>query len=138
MPCRRLPPSLPPPPPTKPDNTSSNLQEILWILKNAGLFGTEAGEVSQVIDSAAGKLLNVIDFPPDGAFVVDSDLSWVGDGRTDFKFNGASLKLPNRVIKLPPVGKGSFKSLFVGGTAGAGTLRLTKDSRGDLSIFKKK
>jgi hypothetical protein len=47
-------------------------KETLWILKNAGLFGTAAGDVFQVIDVDNGRLQNVIEFPPEGAFIVDS------------------------------------------------------------------
>ena len=60
----------------------------------------------QVIDTDAQTLQNVITFPPDGAFVVQSKIETPGDQRVQFEFVGASLKLPNRDIKLPPYGKG--------------------------------
>ncbi|CAN7089117.1 unnamed protein product [Brassica rapa subsp. narinosa] len=43
-------------------------KEQLFIIEKAGLFGTRAGEVLQVIDVRKGTLNNVITFPPDGVF----------------------------------------------------------------------
>lgn len=60
----------------------------------------------QVIDVENGLLNNVITFPPDGAFIVDSSLDVAGDQRTTFKFRGAQLKLSKRSISLPPFGQG--------------------------------
>ena len=37
---------------------------------------------------------------------VSSTLSRASDQRLDFQFTGAALKMPKRVIKLPPFGKG--------------------------------
>jgi hypothetical protein len=54
----------------------------------------------------SGSLNNVITFPPDGAFIVDSSLEVGGDQRLYFKFTAAQLKLPNRTILLPPFGQG--------------------------------
>ncbi|KAF3552508.1 hypothetical protein DY000_02004794 [Brassica cretica] len=39
-------------------------KEQLFIIEKAGLFGTRAGEVLQVIDVRKGTLNNVITFPP--------------------------------------------------------------------------
>jgi PAP_fibrillin len=39
-------------------------KETLFIIQNAGLFGTQAGEVYQVIDVDGGRLQNVVTFPP--------------------------------------------------------------------------
>jgi hypothetical protein len=108
-------------------------KETLFILKNAGLFGTSAGEVFQVIDTAAGTLQNVIEFPPEGAFIVNSSLDWEGNGRSNFKFNGATIKLPNdRQLNLPPVGKGWFESVYCDGK-----YRLARDVRGDYLVVVK-
>lgn len=60
----------------------------------------------QVIDVENGSLNNVITFPPDGAFIVDSSLDVADDQRTTFKFRGAQLKLSKRSISLPPFGQG--------------------------------
>lgn len=81
-------------------------KETLFILQWAGLFGTTAGEVWQVIDTKQGSLTNVIEFPPDGAFIVDSGISIAGADRCEFSFTGAKLKLPSREFTVPPVGKG--------------------------------
>jgi hypothetical protein len=108
-------------------------KETLFILKNAGLFGTTAGEVFQVIDTAAGTLQNVIEFPPEGAFIVNSSLEWEGNGRTNFKFNGATINLPkDRQVNLPPVGKGWFESVYCDGK-----YRLARDIRGDYLVVVK-
>ena len=64
------------------------------------------GNILQVIDVAAGRLNNVITFPPDGAFIVDSSLDVGSDQRLNFRFTGARLKLPNRTVSLPPFGQG--------------------------------
>lgn len=114
------------------------MQETLFILKNAALFRTAAGEsyqvcivvsdclssitcqgapwcstspqactlLLQVIDLPNQRLNNVIEFPPAGAFVVDSTLSVAGPQRLQFQFNGASLRTDKRTISLPPFGKG--------------------------------
>ncbi len=75
----------------------------------------------------------MIEFPPEGAFLVNSSLDWVGDGRTDFKFSGASIKLPKgRSLDLPPVGKGWFKSVYCDGK-----YRLSRDVRGDYLVVVK-
>lgn len=60
----------------------------------------------QVIDLPQGKLNNVIEFPPAGAFVVDSSLSVAGPQRLEFAFNGATLRTDRRTFTLPPFGKG--------------------------------
>ena len=72
------------------------------------VHGAEAGRLRvQVIDVDAGRLNNVITFPPDGgAFIVDSALAVEGDQRLAFKFSGAQLKLPRRTVSLPPFGQG--------------------------------
>jgi len=87
--------------------------------------------VYQTIDTGKGSLENIIQFPPEGAFAVDSSLRWDGAGRTSFEFLSAKITLPqDKVIKLPPFGKGWFVSLFCDNE-----LRLTRDIRGDLSVF---
>ncbi|KAK9836422.1 hypothetical protein WJX74_000143 [Apatococcus lobatus] len=104
-------------------------KETLFILKNASWFGTEAGDVFQVIDVDKGSLQNVITFPPDGAFLVESSLGVVGDQRTDFKFSGAKLKLPRRTLNIPPFGKGWFDTVYLDQN-----IRVAKDIRGDTLI----
>jgi hypothetical protein len=78
------------------------------------LSGFEGQVDLQVIDLENSKLGNVITFPPDGAFIVDSSLSREGNQRLNFKFTAAKLKLPARTISLPPYGQGwwEFPSLI--------------------------
>ncbi|KAK9867961.1 hypothetical protein WJX84_006014 [Apatococcus fuscideae] len=104
-------------------------KETLFILKNAKWFGTKAEDVFQVIDVENNSLQNVITFPPDGAFVVESSLEVIGDQRTNFKFSGAKLKLPKRTLNIPPFGKGWFDTVYLDET-----VRVAKDIRGDTLI----
>lgn len=108
-------------------------KETLFILKNAGLFGTSAGPVYQVVDMQAGYLQNVITFPPEGAFVVNSSVAPVGQQRVDFQFNAAGLHLPEgRRLGLPPFGKGWFDNLYLDQD-----LRISVDSRGDTLVTRR-
>ncbi|MEW5311777.1 MAG: hypothetical protein WDW38_003463 [Sanguina aurantia] len=104
-------------------------KETLFILSNAGVFGTEAGEVYQVIDVDAQRLQNAITFPPEGAFLVNSAIEVSSPQRMDFQFKSATLQLPSRDITLPPFGKGWFDTVYL-----SSTLRVSKDSRGDTLI----
>lgn len=61
-------------------------KEQLFIIKNAGLFGTAAGDVLQVIDVGNGVLNNVITFPPDGVFFVRSSIDPAPPQRVNFKW----------------------------------------------------
>lgn len=61
----------------------------------------------QVIDLKSNMLQNVITFPPEGAFIVDSSINVAGLQRVDFQFNAAGLKLPEgRRLPFPPFGQG--------------------------------
>ncbi|KAL4429336.1 hypothetical protein ABPG77_005110 [Micractinium sp. CCAP 211/92] len=105
-------------------------KETLFILQRAGLFGTQAGDVYQVIDVDGGTLQNVITFPPEGAFIVDSGISISGEQRTDFKFRSATLKLPKgRRLRLPPFGQGWFDTVYVDDS-----IRVAQDVRGDTLV----
>lgn len=104
-------------------------KETLFILKNAGLFRTTAGDVFQVIDTDNSTLQNVITFPPDGAFKVESKIELSAEQRITFEFVGASLKLPRRELKLPPYGKGWFDTVYLDSR-----IRVSTDSRGDTLI----
>ena len=94
--------------------TFTSEQETLFILKNAALFGTEAGDVWQVIDDDANLLQNVITFPPAGRFQVNSSLQTDESKsiRRNFKFNQAKLVVGDadwnhvRTIPFPPYGQG--------------------------------
>lgn len=108
-------------------------QETLFIVKIARFFGTAAGEIFQNIDIDAGSLQNIITFPPTGAFLVESSAEAVGPQRTAFAFTGAVLILPGgRELRLPPVGKGHFDTLYADGE-----LRVARDSRGDTLIVER-
>jgi hypothetical protein len=63
-------------------------------------------EGAQVIDVDALTLQNVITFPPDGAFLVNSGISIASDQRVDFKFDAAALKVNGNKIPFPPFGQG--------------------------------
>ena len=68
-----------------------------------------------------GYLQNVITFPPDGSFVVNSSVSPVGQQRVDFQFNAAALNLPEgRRLGLPPFGKGWCVRACVGARGASG------------------
>lgn len=61
-------------------------KEQLFIIKNAGFFGTETGDVLHVIDVQNKVLNNVITFPPNGVFFVRSSLEVASDQRINFRY----------------------------------------------------
>lgn len=61
-------------------------KEQLFIIQNASLFGTQTGDVLQVIDVGQRVLNNVITFPPDGVFFVRSDIAVASNQRVNFKY----------------------------------------------------
>jgi hypothetical protein len=64
-------------------------------------------DVTQVIDVDGKRLQNVITFPPEVAFVVDSGIQVAGPQRVLFKFKSAQLQLPGgKTWNLPPFGQG--------------------------------
>ncbi|KAL3649431.1 putative plastid-lipid-associated protein 11, chloroplastic [Castilleja foliolosa] len=60
-------------------------KEQLFIIKNAPILGTSAGDVLQVIDVDQRTLNNVITFPPDGVFFVRSEIQVASTQRVDFR-----------------------------------------------------
>lgn len=60
-------------------------KEQLFIIEKAYLFGTQAGDVLQVIDVQNRTLNNVITFPPDGVFFVRSTIEIASPQRVNFK-----------------------------------------------------
>jgi hypothetical protein len=61
----------------------------------------------QVIDTEGNTLQNVITFPPEGAFIVNSSIDVEGPQRVNFKFNGALVKFNQKSsLPLPPFGQG--------------------------------
>ncbi|KAL4859226.1 Acyl-coenzyme A oxidase [Chlorella vulgaris] len=105
-------------------------KETLFILKRAPWLRTAAGDVFQVIDVESASLQNVITFPPEGAFVVNSSIEVVGPQRTSFQFTSATLQLPkDRKLQLPPFGAGWFDTVYMDDE-----IRVAQDSRGDILI----
>ena len=87
----------------------------------------------QVIDVDRGSLQNVITFPPEGCFVVDSELSVQGPQRCTFKFRAADLKLPGgKKLSLPPFGQGWFDTVYLDES-----IRVARDSRGDTLVVER-
>lgn len=112
-------------------------KEILGIIKEGGIaswFGTTAGDVLQVIDLPNNRLQNCIEFPPEGAFLVDSFIQFDDDEeqKCSFKFSGAALKTNTRTIKLPPMGKSRFRTLYV-----SAKHRVAFDDRGDYLVVER-
>lgn len=60
-------------------------KEQLFIIEKAYLFGTQTGDVLQVIDVEKKSLNNVITFPPDGVFFVRSDIEIASAQRVNFR-----------------------------------------------------
>ncbi|KAL2892487.1 putative plastid-lipid-associated protein 11 chloroplastic [Bienertia sinuspersici] len=60
-------------------------KEQLFIIKNANFFGTQVGDVLQVIDVDNLKLNNVITFPPSGVFFVRSSIEVASSQRVNFR-----------------------------------------------------
>ncbi|KAH7405295.1 hypothetical protein KP509_15G064500 [Ceratopteris richardii] len=104
-------------------------KEQLFIIEKAPVFGTEAGDILQVIDVKAEKLNNVITFPPDGAFIVDSIIEVASPQRVNFRFTGASLRGSGWNIPVPPFGQGWFDSVYIDER-----IRVAKDIRGDYLV----
>lgn len=65
-------------------------KEQLFIIQNAYLFGTQAGDVLQVIDVEKRTLNNVITFPPDGVFFVRSSIEIASSQRVNFRYSRSS------------------------------------------------
>ena len=111
-------------------------KEILGIIKEGGIanfFGTSAGEVLQVIDLRNGRLQNCIEFPPEGAFLVDSSIAFdEEDQKCSFKFSGAALKTDKWTLRLPPMGQSRFQTLAVNRSH-----RVAFDDRGDYLVVER-
>ncbi|KAI3435994.1 hypothetical protein D9Q98_002051 [Chlorella vulgaris] len=105
-------------------------KETLFILKRAPWLRTAAGDVFQVIDVEGASLQNVITFPPEGAFIVNSSIEVVGPQRTSFQFTSATVQLPkDRKLQLPPFGAGWFDTVYMDDE-----IRVAQDSRGDTLV----
>ncbi|KAG5231161.1 hypothetical protein OIU77_010129 [Salix suchowensis] len=107
-------------------------KEQLFIIEKAPLFGTQAGDVLQVIDVEKRTLNNVITFPPDGVFFVRSSIEVASSQRVNFRFTSAVLRGKSWEIPLPPFGQGWFESVYIDED-----IRVVKDIRGDYLVVDK-
>ncbi|CAN1162125.1 Probable plastid-lipid-associated protein 11, chloroplastic [Linum perenne] len=104
-------------------------KEQLFIIDKAGLVGTKAGDVLQVIDVEKGVLNNVITFPPHGVFFVRSTIQIASSQRVDFRFTSAVLRGRNWEVPLPPFGQGWFETVYLDDE-----IRVAKDIRNDYLV----
>ncbi|KAK7814294.1 probable plastid-lipid-associated protein 11, chloroplastic [Quercus suber] len=104
-------------------------KEQLFIVENARLFGTAAGDVLQVIDVENKTLNNVITFPPHGVFFVRSVIEIASPQRVNFRFTSAVLRGKNWEFPLPPFGQGWFETVYLDDE-----IRVVKDIRGDYLV----
>ncbi|XP_031482184.1 probable plastid-lipid-associated protein 11, chloroplastic [Nymphaea colorata] len=104
-------------------------KEQLFIIRNARLFGTLAGDVLQVIDVEGRSLNNVITFPPSGVFFVRSGIQIASPQRVNFRFTSAVLRGSGWELPLPPFGQGWFESIYLDDM-----IRVAKDIRGDYLV----
>ncbi|XP_021756359.1 probable plastid-lipid-associated protein 11 [Chenopodium quinoa] len=104
-------------------------KEQLFIIKNANFFGTQVGDVLQVIDVDNLKLNNVITFPPSGVFFVRSSMEVASTQRVNFRFTSAVLRGKDWEFPLPPFGQGWFESVYLDDD-----IRVAKDIRGDYLV----
>ncbi|KAL4309918.1 hypothetical protein GQ457_01G055900 [Hibiscus cannabinus] len=107
-------------------------KEQLFIIEKAYLFGTQAGDVLQVIDVQNKTLNNVITFPPDGVFFVRSSIEVASSQRVNFKFTSAVLRGKNWEIPLPPFGQGWFETVYLDDE-----IRVVKDIRDDYLVVER-
>ncbi|XVF22604.1 hypothetical protein REPUB_Repub12eG0185700 [Reevesia pubescens] len=107
-------------------------KEQLFIIEKAYLFGTQTGDVLQVIDVNKKTLNNVITFPPDGVFFVRSTIEIASSQRVNFKFTSAVLRGRNWEIPLPPFGQGWFETVYLDDE-----IRVVKDIRDDYLIVER-
>ncbi|KZV46167.1 putative plastid-lipid-associated protein 11 [Dorcoceras hygrometricum] len=108
-------------------------KEQLFILKNAGIFGTAAGDVLQVIDTAGRSLNNVITFPPDGVFFVRSNIQIASHQRVNFHtFSKSALFCKNLVIHPHYLSNQRFESCYMDDE-----IRVVKDIRQDYLVVER-
>jgi len=109
---------------------------VLFLIEK-GLFWDQCTKVYQEIDVAAPSLSNNVEFENEGCLKVQSSfMPGQVDGDTarfDFKFNTLAVKWRDIKLSLPPVGAGWSKQIFLDKT-----LRMQRDSRGDLAIYCKR
>jgi hypothetical protein len=97
----------------------------------------KVSSITQNLDPYTTEIINnSISFEGGGEFLVTGEVFPVdGDSEYDrvaFKFEGAVAKGWGKELKLPPVGAGWFDTMFCDEE-----YRLSQDSRGDWSVFKR-
>ncbi|CBI16618.3 unnamed protein product, partial [Vitis vinifera] len=107
-------------------------KEQLFIIEKAPLFGTQAGDVLQVIDVEKRVLNNVITFPPSGVFFVRSTIEIASSKRVNFRFTSAVLRGKDWEFPLPPFGQGWFESVYLDSG-----FRVAKDIREDYLVVER-
>ena len=80
-------------------------KEQLFIVENARLFGTAAGDVLQVIDVENKTLNNVITFPPHGVFFVRSVIEIASPQRVNFRYVRLFVSTENVLLEKYFLGK---------------------------------
>lgn len=93
--------------------------------------------ITQTLDLYDAKNVdNFIDFDGGGQFAVAGSVNAVdGEGgydRVAFEFTAATALVWGRSISLPPAGAGWFDTMFCNDA-----YRLSRDSRGDWSVFRR-
>jgi PAP_fibrillin len=97
----------------------------------------KVSSITQDIDPYGSCAVNnVISFEGGGEFAVTGSVApaeGLGEyDRIEFRFQEAVIRGWGRELKVPPVGSGWFETMFCDGK-----YRLSRDSRGDWSVFRK-
>eukprot|EP00536_Pseudo-nitzschia_multiseries_P007695 jgi/Psemu1/240476/estExt_Genewise1.C_1830074 len=97
----------------------------------------KVSDITQKLDLDEDKFVNnVISFEGGAEFAVVGSTNKVdGDDEYDrvaFEFTSSTALVWGREISLPPIGAGWFDTMYCDGT-----FRLSRDSRGDWSVFRR-
>ncbi|KAL0425800.1 UNVERIFIED_CONTAM: putative plastid-lipid-associated protein 11, chloroplastic [Sesamum radiatum] len=108
-------------------------KEQLFIIKNAPIFGTSAGDVLQVIDVDQKTLNNVIFLPMESSLFGQRFWSLqFKESISMYVFTSAVLRGKGWEFPLPPFGQGWFESLYIDDE-----IRVVKDIRQDYLIVER-
>ena len=109
--------------------TSWPFAKVISIVQEIDLYNTET-------------IQNSINFERNGAFIVNgiakpsasatTTVDTTEYDRVEFEFQSAIIKVFGQSISIPPVGKGWFDTMYVDDK-----YRLSNDSRGDWSVFRR-
>ena len=128
-------------PKMKPDYVQSSLAgtwRLIWTTEKEITFFSswplsKSNYVGQTIDFSAYKIYNTIQFDDGGYFNVCGAIQDVENGEVSFRFTTAEIKNPLFTFTAPPVGAGSFQTLYVNER-----YRLSKElTRLDWSILER-